>query len=203
MLSILGFLKLPLVFIGKAKNPRWINPKSRNRFCYYQQNNSWMEFSIWEKWFLEQYVPTVSVFLRGENLPEKSILFCDNCSAHGHNLSSPDGNHVLLFLPPLTTGFIQPMDQEVISNLKMKTKGLILDDYLNHREAPGEPIQNFVGDIDTGFAIHAYVKAWEEISVENLQHAWKPLLARYLDALSVDIQTAAEHTFRQQGRKKV
>lgn len=45
----------------------------------------------------------------------------DNCPRHtsAEELRSDDGNIFAMFLPPNTTALIQPMDQNVIQNIKL------------------------------------------------------------------------------------
>ena len=77
---------------------------------------------IFERWFHQQFVPQVQVFLQSVNKEPKAILFYDNCSAHPQELVSDCGNIICRCLPPNTTGAIQPMDQGPINRIKESYK---------------------------------------------------------------------------------
>ena len=115
-----GSIKLPLLLIGKSKNPRCF--KSINMAAlpvvYRSQKNAWVNTSIFEDWFKTCFVPEVKKQLESMGQESKAILILDNCSAHPdeHDLVSEDGNIVAKFLPPNVTALIQPINQGVLES---------------------------------------------------------------------------------------
>ncbi|GFY38846.1 HTH CENPB-type domain-containing protein [Trichonephila inaurata madagascariensis] len=70
--------------------------------------------------FTEYFCLPVKRYCKIKKLESRALLLIDNASSHPTNLSDlitciPVE---VVFLPPNTTAFIQPMDQGAISNLK-------------------------------------------------------------------------------------
>ena len=103
--------KLPMFVIGKARKPRCFKNVTCLPCRYRHQKKSWMGGILFEEWALE---------LDRNFLSEgrKVALVIDNCPAHPHieNLKAIK----LFFLPPNTTSITQPMDQGVITSLKVR-----------------------------------------------------------------------------------
>ena len=61
-----GDMKLPLVLIGKSKNPRCFKHITRDQLpvTYYNQSNAWMNTEIFSEWFHHKFVPIVQEKLR-------------------------------------------------------------------------------------------------------------------------------------------
>ena len=67
---------------------------------------------LFEKWFKEDFIPSVKLNYSRKNIPFKILLLLDNCTAHPPALLKHiDPNVRVEFLPPNTTSLIQPMDQ--------------------------------------------------------------------------------------------
>ena len=109
-----GTIKLPLVFIHKPAKPRCFRQIDMASLPvnYYSQKNSWMDSSIFKKWFFEKFIPKCRVGLRELGVPQRALLLLDNAPSHPdvEMLSSDDGQISCLFLPPNTTSILQPMD---------------------------------------------------------------------------------------------
>ena len=71
---------------------------------------AWMKASLFEKWFIENFLPSAKANCRRKDIPFKIFLLVDNCTAHS-DLSHIDPNVKTMFLPANTTSLIQPMDQ--------------------------------------------------------------------------------------------
>ncbi|KAI0993876.1 hypothetical protein K3495_g14307 [Podosphaera aphanis] len=109
-----GTDKLPLWFVGSAKQPR---DHRRNHGGNIEQygikwranKKSWMTtilFQEWLLWFEER--------MRNNN---RSVLLLDNCSAH--KIGELELRHTkVYFLPPNTTSVIQPCDAGIIRTFK-------------------------------------------------------------------------------------
>jgi len=82
--NITGSIKLPLLLIGKAAHPRCfrgINMASLP-VTYMNQQNAWVDTTIFSLWFQNHFVPFVQKKLQVMKLPKKALLILDNCSAH-------------------------------------------------------------------------------------------------------------------------
>ena len=96
-----GSIKLPLMFIGKAKKPRCFRgtDKSTLPVVYRSQKNAWVTV-IFNDWFQNCFVPDVKKSLTELGREPKARLRLDNCSAHPSEdeLVSSDGQIVAKFL---------------------------------------------------------------------------------------------------------
>ena len=117
-----GSIKLPLLFIGKAKNPRCSRriEKSALPVVYRSQKNTWVDTVILNNWFQNCFVHEVKKKLAQLGQEPKALMLLDNCSAHPNEneLVSNDGQIVARFLPPNVTSLIPPVDQGVLECLK-------------------------------------------------------------------------------------
>ncbi|KAM7291478.1 tigger transposable element-derived protein 4 [Ixodes scapularis] len=121
--NAVGTEKLPLLIIGKAKNPR----------CF----KGMKKLSVGDKEV--QLVVVARQAIRGvsniqdylrrldrvfEHQKRRVVIFVDNCGAHGavDNLKAIR----LEFLPPNTTSVLQPMDQGIIQNVKVHYRARLL-----------------------------------------------------------------------------
>ena len=64
------------------------------------------------------FVPEVKWKCHQASIPFKILLTMDNCPAHPKHLQGIHPNIKVMFLPPNTTSIMQPLDQEVIRNVK-------------------------------------------------------------------------------------
>ena len=121
-----GKHKLPLVCIGKSRNPRCFKNINKDALPvrYYAQRSAWMDCSIFTTWFQNEFVPSVKKYLRDNKLSYKALLLLDNATSHPSSdvLRSSDGNIMAMYLPPNTTSLIQPMDQGVLVTVKRHYK---------------------------------------------------------------------------------
>ena len=159
-----------------------MNDTNRNEYTYYHSENAWMTNRIFRQWFLEVYVPIVSSTLQSQGLPNSSICFVDNFSGHGSNMASPDGNHVILYLPPNTTSLIQPLDQEIICCLKRGYESITWEESLRSRTEESPTHFDFLKRIKPSWAVISLGKAWNDMTNQVIQHGWGNLLGPFLSA---------------------
>ncbi|GBM71597.1 Tigger transposable element-derived protein 4 [Araneus ventricosus] len=107
-----GSKKLPPLMIGCSEKPRCFNKVKSFTFKYKAIRKAWMTSEIFGDW-LKSLDKSMRVKKR------KIILFIDSCSAH--NLSALKNVSVKFFLAN-TTSKLQPMDQGIITILKLTTK---------------------------------------------------------------------------------
>ena len=121
--------KLPLLVIGKSKNPRCFkNVKSLPCMCKAQEK-SWMDSEV----FTECIKQLDWKFLAQNR---KVAFIVDNFPAHPHvpDLTAID----LIFLQSKTTSVTQSMDQRVIRSLKPKYREKVIRKYINAMESNKE-----------------------------------------------------------------
>ncbi|XP_030748904.1 jerky protein homolog-like [Sitophilus oryzae] len=79
-----GNHKIPLMVIDKSAHPRAlkdISPKALPVY-YKSQKSAWMDATLFTNWFKEEFVPSVTKFLKRTSLPIKAILVMDNAPSH-------------------------------------------------------------------------------------------------------------------------
>ena len=114
--------KLPLLVIGKAKNPRCFKNVKSLPCIYKAQTKSWMDSEIFKDWIK----PVDRKFL-AQNC---KVAFIDNnYPAHLHVPGLMI--IVLIFLPPNTTSVTQLMDHGVIRSLRTKYLAKIIHKHIN------------------------------------------------------------------------
>ncbi|KAK0166899.1 hypothetical protein PV327_004370 [Microctonus hyperodae] len=168
-----GTLKFPLVVIGKYARPRAIKDLRLLPVYYKNQNSAWMNSSLFEEWFETEFVPKVTEFLISEGLPNKAILFIDNCPAHPTGLSNE--NIFIEFFPSNTTSLIQPMEQGCLQNLKMFYRQSLMR-YIIDNVNCGETLTQSLQKITIKDVIFWIALAWENITRKTIRDSWKSLL---------------------------
>ena len=177
-----GTHKLPLMFIGKAQNPRCLKNvnKSALPVTYYAQKNAWVDSEIFTDWFHKKFVPAVKKHIAEKNLPVKVLLLLDNAPAHPDEgvLVSADKSVKAMFLPPNTTALIQPMDQGVLEALKRRYRKSLLRKLLL-LDQEGDSMISFVKKINVKDVIYMTAKAWDDIPPLTLSKSWLKLLGTH------------------------
>jgi hypothetical protein len=108
--------KVPIVCIGKAKNPRIFRTCVAGLPCvYFSQAKAWSTSKIFRSWYTQVFLP----YIRTNYPGIKVVLLMDNCGSHGQNLFEDPFNQVkVLCLPKNTTSRYQPMDAGIIATFK-------------------------------------------------------------------------------------
>jgi hypothetical protein len=121
-----GDLKIKPMLVYHSETPRIFKKENicKPMLSVYWKSNTkaWVTRSLFTRWMMEVFGPTVKKYLREENLPEKAVLLLDNAPGHPPDLEEDleaEFNFIKIkFLPANTTSILQPMDQQVISNFK-------------------------------------------------------------------------------------
>jgi len=177
--NVLGTIKLPLLLIGKYKNPRCF--KSINKDIlpvkYTNQKNAWMNTAIFSDWFHNTFVPVVQKQLIDLGVEPKAVLVLDNCSAHPdeEDLISKDGKVIVKYLPANVTALIQPMDQGVLETLKRRYKRKILEELIL-RDEEGKSIPDFLKSINMLVVSNLIAASWKEIPSKTIQLSWRKII---------------------------
>ena len=174
-----GTIKLPLLLIGKAKNPRCFKRVCRANLpvTYDSQRNAWVNAQLFTSWFHNHFVPTAQAKLREMGLEPKAVLLLDNCSAHPNEeeLVSADGLVVAKFLPPNVTSLIQPMDQGVLVSIKRRYRRKILEELIL-QDSVGVSIIDFLKGINLLKVAEMVAAAWKEVKENTLRLSWRKIL---------------------------
>ena len=176
--NVTGSIKLPLLFIGKAKRPRCYKNTNMDSLpvIYRNQSNAWVNTEIFSSWFHDQFVPYVQRALKSKGLPPKAMLTLDNCSAHPEEdiLVSRDGLVIAKFLPPNVTSLIQPMDQGVLESMKRRYRKSLLQDVLLSEDLV-DPI-TFNKSITMKVVVEKISLAWDQITPVTIRRSWRKLI---------------------------
>ena len=174
-----GSIKLPLLFIGKAKNPRCFRNFNQDNLpvIYRNQANAWVNGPLFKDWYHHNFVPFVQDSLREMGIEPKAILLLDNCSAHPNEeeLISADGNVISKFLPPNVTSLVQPMDQGVLASLKRHYHTRLLKELVLH-DSNGVSVVDFLKGINMLKAVEMIASSWNEIHPRTLRLSWRKII---------------------------
>ncbi len=177
--NVSGSIKLPLLMIGKSKNPRCFKNINRDQLpvIYANQKNAWVNTSLFGEWFHNSFVPIVQKKLVEIGVDPKGVLLLDNCSAHPDEseLLSKDGKIIAKFLPPNVTALIQPMDQGILVSIKRRYRRKILEE-LVFQDDQGMSIVAFLKKIDMLKVAKIIASSWEEISPRSVRLSWRKIL---------------------------
>ncbi|GBN00452.1 hypothetical protein AVEN_85520-1 [Araneus ventricosus] len=85
-----------------------------------------MNTHIFKQWFFDEFVPKVEKHLEEKKLPRQALLLIDIAPSYPEVEDLKSGNIKTIFVPAYVTSLIQPMDQGVINDLKLKYQKFIL-----------------------------------------------------------------------------
>ncbi|KAG7170357.1 Tigger transposable element-derived protein 1-like 23 [Homarus americanus] len=191
-----GTCKLKLSVIHTARKPHAHKSMDMTKLNVHwlTARKAWMFSTLSLSWFDDCFVP--------DNVPFKILLLLDNAPGHSPLLLDRHPNAKVVFLPPNTTSILQPMDQELICNVKAAfsaKKFNLLNDYTNTKEklrnlsdtntdSKSEDDENqqlaeqevllkqFWRTFNVKKAVDFLVEAWNQLSVATVRHAWRQVL---------------------------
>lgn len=177
-----GSLKMKLMFIGVAENPRGF-PRGFQQslpVSYYNSKKAWMTRQLFRTWFYDEFIPAVRKFSAEHDLEPSALLVLDNCTAHYDgcdDLKSDDGLIQVMYLPPNVTAECQPMDQSVINAIKTRYKRkLMLKLVLENEDLP---LEQRLKNVSLRQSIDWIAEAWDEISQVTIENSWKKLFDEF------------------------
>ena len=153
-----GSEKLPLLVIGKSKNPRCFKSVHSLPVDYTASKKAWMNSEIFMNWLQKMNRRFVQ--------QSRNVLFIvDNCPAHPvvDNLS----NMKVVFSPPNATSRLQPMDQGVIHALKAGYRKKLLSKMI---AAVDEGKDYSVTLLN---ALHFLNSAWNAVTQDTVANCFK------------------------------
>lgn len=153
-----GTEKLPLLVIGKSKNPRCFKNVKSLPVDYKANSKAWMTGEMFTDWI-------VAFDKKMKKKNRKVLMFVDNCPAHSdvRNLLAT----TLVFLPPNTTSVLQPCDQGIINSFKQQYRKRIVRHVLHAMEQKKSP------DIDVKVAIDFMHAAWNAVSANTIVNCFR------------------------------
>lgn len=172
-----GTHKLPLMCIGKSVKPRaikHIKPEALPVY-YAHQKSAWMSRDLFQKWFFEQFVPSVERFLNKNGLPRKAILLVDNAPSHPNESVLRSKNIIVKFFPPNVTSIGQPMDQGVLETFKRHYRRFLLQEILE-KSAAGSTLKECLLAINMKSVIYWSAQAWDAVQRLTLERSWAKIL---------------------------
>ncbi len=92
---------------------------------WYHNKSGYMTAALSVTWFDTVFVPAARSHCMKKNLAFKVLLFLDNAPGHAKYLVGHHPNVQVIFLPPNTTSKLQPLDQELIANVKLLFYGKV------------------------------------------------------------------------------
>ncbi|KAG7154449.1 Tigger transposable element-derived protein 1-like 44 [Homarus americanus] len=201
-----GTCKLKLSVIHTAHKPHAYKSMDMTKLNVHwlTARKAWMFSTLSLSWFDDCFK---------QNMPFKILLLLDNAPGHSPLLLDRHPNIKVVFLPPNTTSILQPMDQELICNVKaaFSTKKFkLLNDYTNTKEelrnlsdtntdskseddedqqlAEQEVLlKQFWRTFNVKKAVDFLVEAWDQLSVATVRHAW-----RHSQSVTVAVDLARE-----------
>ncbi|CAH1967063.1 unnamed protein product [Acanthoscelides obtectus] len=183
-----GSHRIPMLFIGKSKNPRGFK-NAKIPLVYKNQSRAWMDRKIFVDWYDNTFIPEVKKFLEQVGKQSKPVLLVlDNAPSHPDAESLTRDGFKVIYLPPNVTSILQPMDQSVIETMKRNyrkqlLRRLLLKDNDDEKEKADSVIA-FFKSINLKDCCYMIVEAWNLVSPSTLKKAWNKLLKKYYDDLN-------------------
>ena len=170
---------------GTDKRKIWVVGRAGKPHCFRQQrvnpdnlpvvyrfnSKAWLLTGLWYE-FLRRLNEEMRISQR------QIALVTDNCPTHPRPDSPPieySGptppvltNIKLIYLPPCTTSFLQPLDCGIIASFKASYKRLYAEYMVQHFNLHGERPPK----IDILQAIYLIASAWDSVSPETIKNCW-------------------------------
>ncbi|GBO26660.1 Jerky -like [Araneus ventricosus] len=151
--------------------------------CYRGQENAWVTRELFLDWFKTEFVPALRQHMESINLLQQALFLLYNCPGHpsAEELCTNDGEHFRNVSTPNTTALIQPMDQNVIQNIKLGYRKLLLTNILNdpvHNENLGKTLMN----VNLKNVVFSFANCWTSVPTLLINKSCKNLLPNFVDA---------------------
>ncbi|XP_053969096.1 jerky protein homolog-like [Anastrepha ludens] len=171
-----GNHRLPLLLIGKSKNPRAFKNVKKLPVVYKNQNKAWMTSALFTEWFDDVFIPDVKKYQKKINKKGNVLLLLDNAPTHPSEslLERENGRFKALFLPPNVTSLLQPMDQGIIECLKRLYKKQLLRKLLLADENE-EGTLIYHKNINIKDCCYMVADAWSSVKAITLKRAWNKI----------------------------
>ncbi|XP_050338865.1 jerky protein homolog-like [Bactrocera neohumeralis] len=181
-----GTHRLPLLLIGKSKNPRCFK-NVKIPLTYANQKKAWMNTDIFITWYENTFIPEVKKFQKDVGKEGDVLLLLDNAPTHpsAETLNRENGKFTVKFLPPNVTSILQPMDQSIIETLKRLYRKQLLRRLLTTEDSEIETTLKFFKETNLKDCYYMLVEAWNSVEMQTLKRAWNKLLKLTLSNSSI------------------
>lgn len=106
-------------------------------------------------------------------MPEKALLIIDNAHSHPKiNELSVNENFKVLFLPPNCTAILQPMDQNIIQNIKVNYRKQLLQYLLAETSDGAIEMPTAIKKYNIRNAVINLDDSWKKITETNIIRNW-------------------------------
>lgn len=160
-----GSDKRDLMIIGKAKKPTCFvgREKTLPSVIYRNNRKAWMTRDLFTEWLM--------CFDKDMTKQKRKILLIlDNCTAH--NVNPTLKSIELLFLPPNTTSRLQPADQGIIQNLKVKYRRRLVERLLVRSDVNMDLKINLLEGLQILYG------AWSDVLQDTIANCWRHAFSR-------------------------
>lgn len=155
-----GTEKLPLLVVGKSKQPQCFK-NTKFLPCTYRHNKAaWMTCEIFHEFL-------VSLDRRMASQSRKILLFVDHCPAHPKDVGNFK-NVQVEFIPANMTSILQPMDQGVVKTLKQKFRRSFVLRLLQRRNFTQDDYRMSLLD-----AVSMLAVAWNSVGKCNITNCFR------------------------------
>nr|XP_023656335.1 tigger transposable element-derived protein 1-like isoform X2 [Paramormyrops kingsleyae] len=177
-----GDFKLKPLLVYHSENPRVFKQHSviKDKLSVMWRSNAkaWVTRQLFVEWINKVFGPSVKKYLTENGLPLRAVLLMDNAPAHPRTVDSEISNEfdfiTIKFLPPNTTPFIQPMDQQVIVNFKkLYMKALFQSCFQITSDSELTLREYWKDHFNILHCISLINKAWEEVTCRTLNSSWR------------------------------
>lgn len=161
--------KKPLL-IGKFKKPRCFRKFTTiKKVLYKSSSRAWMNSFLFTEYLRDW---------NNELLDNKKkiCLILDNCPAH--NIAENFSQIEMIFLPPNSTGILQPMDLGIIRSFKCKFEALKLKKIISSIQEDKTVYESYKS-IDLADVITFSEIAWEEVDEKIIGNCFNKILGNY------------------------
>lgn len=173
-----GNHKLPLLLIGKSRNPRAFKNVKKLPLFYKSQPKAWMTAALFTEWYDEVFIPEVKKHQKSVGKEgSKVLLIVDNAPTHptAELLERENGQFKTTFLPPNVTSLLQPMDQSVIETMKRHYRRQLLRKLLIEGAEDEELVLANHSKINLKDCCYMVAEAWSLVTAVTLRRAWNKL----------------------------
>lgn len=168
-----GSHKLPLLVLGKAANPRAIKNVTSLPVVYKASTKGWMTRPLFMEWFKTSFMPEVKKFSVRINKPAKALLLIDNAPSHPPEEEvNTNPNFRIMYLPPNCTAVLQPMDQNLIQNIKVSYRKRLLSHIISHDD---KDVLTCLKQYNLKDVMDNLDQSWTGITSKNIRRSWANL----------------------------
>ncbi|XP_044763923.1 jerky protein homolog-like [Coccinella septempunctata] len=169
-----GNHKLPLLLIGKSRNPRAFKNAKKLPLFYKSQPKAWMTAALFTEWYDEVFIPEVKKHQKSVGKEgSKVLLIVDNAPTHptAELLERENGQFKTTFLPPNVTSLLQPMDQSVIETMKRHYRRQLLRKLLIEGAEDEELVFENHSKINLKDSCYMVAEAWSLVTAVTLRQS--------------------------------